>query len=395
MNPTEVKPPVVILCLTATGLSVARSLGYRGVEIYGVDHNRWQIGHFSKYVHVSSTLSCKNNKEKLLENLIDYAKKKNIQPVLFAAGDDEVQFVSEYAGILRDHFIMPRSYRKNFAGLMLNKISFYKTCMEHGAEIPTTFFPQTLNDLERISHKISYPAIIKPAFGHEWRERLNGKKVIEVSSSHELLSKFRRYCPNGEEVVIQEFVPGKEENIAIFGGYFDKNYEPLSILTARKIRQYPPMFGSGSLCESHWDPEIAEMSIDLVQKMKYHGICGTEYKWDPQDGKWKLMEINFRPTLWFSITRAAGVDIVYDAYLDLIGQRVKNKIRTQRNGVFWQYLARDAVSLLHYLKRREISWTALRQFADPRKEYAIVSFKDWGVNLMYPFYILSEVFKHY
>ena len=61
MNPADVKPPAVVLCLTATGLSVARSLGYHGVEVYGVDPHRWEIGHFSKYVFNSSTLSCKTD----------------------------------------------------------------------------------------------------------------------------------------------------------------------------------------------------------------------------------------------------------------------------------------------------------------------------------------------
>ncbi|MCG2776107.1 MAG: hypothetical protein L6406_10550 [Desulfobacterales bacterium] len=329
-----------------------------------------------------------------MKNLINYARNKNPQPVLFAAGDDEVQFVSEYAETLKHHFTMPQSYNK-FTGLLLNKISFYKECMELGAEIPVTFFPNNLKDVESISKKISYPAIIKPGLGHEWRKRFKGKKVIEISSPPELLSKYEQYCPNAEEMVIQEVVPGKEGNIAIFGGYFNKNYEPVSVFTAKKTRQYPPMFGSGSLCESHWYPEIADMSINLVRKMKYHGICGTEYKWDPRDAKWKLMEINFRPTLWFAITRASGVDIVYDAYLDLTGQKVQRKIGTQRNGVVWQYLLRDAVSVFHYLIKGELSGAELKQFANPNKEYAIISSKDWGVNLMYPLYALFEYFRHF
>ena len=394
MKSTDVKYPAVILCLTATGLSVARTLGRKGIEILGVDGNRWQIGHFSRYVDKSSTLSCKENKEELLEYLITYANSKDTRPLLFAAGDDEVQFVSEYAEILKKTFIMQNSYREDLTGSLLNKIELYKKCLELGAEIPVTLFPKSVRHVETISKRISYPAIIKPGFGHEWRVKFNGRKVIEVSSPDELLTEFQRYCADADDMVIQEVVPGKEENIAIFGGYFDEDYEPVSIFTGQKIRQYPPMFGSGSLCESHWYPEIAEMSIDLMQKLKYHGICGTEYKWDPRDGKWKLIEINFRPTLWFAITRASGVDIVYDAYLDLIGQRVQKKIGTQRNGVIWQYLVRDVISVLHYLKKGDIGAAALKQFADPRKEYAIISFKDWGINLMYPFYVLSEFLRH-
>jgi predicted ATP-grasp superfamily ATP-dependent carboligase len=136
------------------------------------------------------------------------------------------------------------------------------------------------------------------------------------------------------------------------------------------------------------------MSIDLVQKMGYNGICGTEYKWDSRDSRWKFMEINFRPTLWFAITRASGVDIVYDAYRDFIGWKVKRKIGTQRNGILWQFLARDCASFLYYLRAGEFDTKALKQFLSPRKEYAVISFKDWLVSLMYPFYVAYQFMKY-
>jgi predicted ATP-grasp superfamily ATP-dependent carboligase len=387
-------PAAVVLSLSATGLSVARSLGFQGVQVYGIDSSRWQIGHFSKFFRRTSTISFKKNTEKYLENLIKYAKSKNTRPVLFVAADDELQIICKYAELLREHFIMSRSYTNEFAGRLLNKINLYEECTKIGIEIPVTFFPKNRSDLELISKKILYPAIIKPDFRHEWQKRLKGKKVIQVGSPSELLMKYDQYCRNAEEVAVQEVVPGKEENIAIFGGYFNRDSDPLSVFTARKTRQYPPMFGSGSLCESHWYPEIAEMSIELVKKMKYHGICGTEYKWDPRDDKWKFMEINFRPTLWFAITRASGVDIVYDAYLDFIGRNVKKKIGTQKNGVLWQYLVRDCVSFVHYLRAREIDKNGFKLFLTPRKEYAVLSAKDWRVNIMYPMYVLYQFMKY-
>ena len=387
-------PSVAVLCLTATGLSVGRSLGYHGIEVYGVDADRHQIGHFSKYVKASSTLSCKDNQQKLVQDLIFYAKNKNLKPVLLAAGDDEVQFLCDYGDDLKQYFVMPQSYRKEFADVFLNKIGFYEKCVELKAAIPATFFPKSIEDVASISKQISYPAIIKPALGHKWREKFKGKKVIEVSAPTELVPKFDYYCPDATEMLIQEVVPGKEDKIAIFGGYFNRNFEPVSVFTGMKIRQYPPMFGSGSLCVSRWLPEIADMSIDIVQKMKYHGICGTEYKWDPRDAQWKLMEINFRPTLWFALTRAANADIVYHAYLDLIGQEVDKYIGTQTDGIFWQYLARDAGSILYYLKRGEIHFSDLKQFFSPCKEYAVISSKDWKANLMYPFYVLNDFVRH-
>ena len=388
------KVPVVVLCMTATGLTVARSLGLHGVPVLGVDGDRFQIGHYSGYIGKSFTLSCQSQPEILLEALVSHAKMTPLRPLLLVAGDDELQFVSKYADRIREHYIIPDSYNEKFSGLMLDKISFYQTCEKLGADIPVTFYPKDLNDVRVSSKGIEYPAIIKPGFGHAWRKRFKGKKVLEILSADDLIGSFEEYQLPPEEMVIQEVVPGTEDNIAVFGGYFNRNAEPVSVFTARKTRQYPPMFGSASLCESHWYPEIADLSIDLVHRMGYHGICGTEYKWDPRDNKWKLMEINFRPTLWFAITRAAGVDIIYDAYLDMIGQPVQQKIGTQKDGVLWQYLARDIVSVFHHLRKGEMDWKTFRQFLRLRKEYAVLSWKDWRTDLFYPLYVLHEYIRH-
>lgn len=386
--------PAVVLCLTATGLTVARSLNAHGVPVVGVDGDRFQIGHHSRAVGKRIVLSCQKQPDILLENLISYARMSSSKPLMLAAGDDELQYISRFAEQIKEYYVIPDSYNPKFSGLMLDKIKFYQTCEELGAEIPVTFYPQNIDDVADAARRIAYPAIIKPGFGHAWRERFKGKKVLEVFSADEMINCFTEYGMAPKEMVLQEVVLGTEDNIAVFGGYFDRQSEPVSVFTARKTRQYPPMFGSASLCESLWYPEVSEMSIDLVQKMGYNGICGTEYKWDPRDNKWKLMEINFRPTLWFAITRASGVDIVYDAYLDLLDLPVEKKIGTQKDGVLWQYLVRDMVSSYSYLRKKELSRKSIRQFMRLKKEYAVLSLQDWRANIFYPLYVLHEYMRH-
>ena len=119
--------------------------------------------------------------------------------------------------------------------------------------------------------------------------------------------------------MLQEVIRGPEANIFVAGLYTDAKGDCLSIFTARKTRQYPPMYGSGSYMEACWSQEIADLSIDLIRRLDYKGICGSEFKWDERDERWKLIEVNTRPTLWFSLTRAAGVDVIWDAYCDLVG----------------------------------------------------------------------------
>ena len=44
-----------------------------------------------------------------------------------------------------------------------------------------------------------------------------------------------------------------------------------------------------------------------------------EFKRDPRDGGYKLMEINARHWLWHSLAAACGVNLSYVAYRDAIG----------------------------------------------------------------------------
>jgi predicted ATP-grasp superfamily ATP-dependent carboligase len=138
---------------------------------------------------------------------------------------------------------------------------------------------------------------------------------------------------------------------------------------------------------SEWQPEVARLSAELVGALGYAGICGTEYKPDPRDGRWKLIEINPRPTLWFSLCRAAGCDVVYHEYRRLVGRPLDPQVGRQLDGIRWQYFLRDLISLAHYLRRGELGWRALAEALSPlRKDEAVASFRDPGATFYYPLY---------
>ena len=138
---------------------------------------------------------------------------------------------------------------------------------------------------------------------------------------------------------------------------------------------------------SEWQPEVASLSTELVGALGYAGVCGTEYKPDPRDGRWKLIEINPRPTLWFSLCRAAGCDVVHHEYRHLVGRALEPQVGRQRDGVRWQYFLRDLISLTYYLRRGELGWSRLVEALSPlRKDEAIASFRDPRAALYYPLY---------
>lgn len=379
--------PAVVLTLSPTGLSVARSLGPRGVAVTGVDSNVKEIGHYSRWVRKDARISHRAAGPELLDGLLAFGAEQAKPPVLFVAGDPYIEFIAEHHEALREHFVLAESMRPEVSALFVNKRSFYRRCEEFGVAMPATFFPESEAEAAQAVERLRYPAIVKPTLGHLFRQKLGGDKLVEVNSADEALRWWKQLRDWGGDSVLQEVIVGPEENIYVAAVYSDADLEIRSLFTAQKTRQYPPLYGSGSYMEARWSQEIADLSLDLVKKLEYRGICGTEFKWDPRDEAWKLIEVNPRPTLWFALTRAAGVDVVWDAYCDLVGRPNPPHIHVQDDSVRWQLLVRDLISGVHFVRNGELSWKDwFRTVVDPRrKEYAVLSWRDpamlWGYPL--------------
>jgi predicted ATP-grasp superfamily ATP-dependent carboligase len=71
---------------------------------------------------------------------------------------------------------------------------------------------------------------------------------------------------------------------------------------------------------SKWDPELAEAGLRLLRELSYHGVSQVEFKRDPRDGRYCLMEVNARHWMWHALAAACGVNLSLAAYMDAIGQ---------------------------------------------------------------------------
>jgi len=394
--PEAVRHPAVILALSPTGLALARSLAPRGVCVYGADGARREIGHYSRWVRRDPRIAVKTPGPELLEGLLRLGAEQEHAPVLFIAGDPYIDFVAENHERLREHYVLADSMRPEVISVYVNKRSFYERCLELGVDMPRTFFPESEADAEEAAGALRYPAIVKPSLGHLFRKRLGGDKLKVARDAGELLHWWRLFRGWGGESVLQEEIVGPEANIFVAAVYTDARNECRSLFTARKARQYPPLYGSGSYVEACWSQEIADLSLELVSGLGYAGVCGTEYKWDERDGSWKLIEMNPRPVLWYALSRAAGVDVTWDAYCDLVGRPNPVHIHCQDDGVRWQLLVRDVVSGWHFWRKGELGLGELwRTMVDPRrKEYAILSMRDLGMLWGYPINTLWKFLEH-
>ena len=66
--------------------------------------------------------------------------------------------------------------------------------------------------------------------------------------------------------------------------------------------------------------EVVDAGLRFLRGLGFHGISQVEFKRDPRDGRFKLMEINPRLWQWHGLAAACGVDLPLIAYRDLTGE---------------------------------------------------------------------------
>jgi predicted ATP-grasp superfamily ATP-dependent carboligase len=106
-------------------------------------------------------------------------------------------------------------------------------------------------------------------------------------------------------------------------------------------------------------PEVADEGVRLLQEMDFHGVSHVEFKRDPRDGRFKLMEINARLYGTHSLAAACGVNLSAAAYYDAIGRPFHAPL--QREGVRWLAMNRDLVASPRQILHGDLSigeWVA-------------------------------------
>ena len=98
-------------------------------------------------------------------------------------------------------------------------------------------------------------------------------------------------------------------------------------------------------------------------------MAEPEFKMDPRDGQYKLLEINARTTMQSALPATCGVNIEYAAYLDTIGQHAGDSISPQ-DGILWVDEFNDLQSCLIQVKKGKLGIREIASSFKGKKVYA-------------------------
>jgi len=202
------------------------------------------------------------------------------------------------------------------------------------------------------------------------------RKVIEVKQKADLIANCKRLLERQCHPLVQEIIPGPPTQLHGLRTVLDFKSNPVGIFTSRKIRQIPFDFGVSTFRESLWVPEIVELGLTLLKKIRYVGISTIEFKLDPRDKQYKLIEINPRPWGNISLPTYCGVNLPYILYKMVNGEVSPSNIF--KEGIRWHHLTSDLVLLFMQIMKKNQLFSFLDYFKSfwGKRVFATFSLKD-------------------
>jgi D-aspartate ligase len=327
----------VILGGDYQGLGIARSLGRRGVPVCVIDDER-SIARFSRYtthnVHVRSL----KGEEETVAALEAIGHRLDLRGwVLYPTREETVVAFSRQRERLAELFRVPTPGWETIRWAW-DKRNTYPLAEELGIPVPRTWYPRSVEELDAVDGQL--PLVIKPAIKENFVYATKAKawRVDSRKQLRELYLKAAELTDAGE-VMVQELIPGDGRHQFAYGAFF-KDGRAIGSMVARRGRQHPPDFGRAStFAETVELPLLERLSERFLRHIDYYGLVEVEFKRDPRDGAFKLLDVNARTWGYHTLGHRAGVDFPYLLFADQVSEAVQ-ECRTEP-GVGWVRMLTD------------------------------------------------------
>ncbi len=349
-------PSLVLKCVEDShiGLGPARSLGRLGAPVYGIGGSPNIPSTSSRYFKKTfiQELKSTTSEEEIVDFIITVAKKIG-KAVPLLTVDTFACIFARYNQTLREFFLMPEM-DPDMVPRLSNKWEMQLLAEKYDVPTARAIAPKTKSEVEEFSKTARFPLLVKASEWTDIETRPTDRMVI-VHSPEELIKQCigyqREEWPN---VMLQEYIGGQGTQDWIFNGYFDEHSNCLIAFSGKKVRQAPVRTGYASLGECSKNEVVESISKKFLHKIGYKGPVDIDFRFDPRDGLYKILDVNGRIGASFRLfVGENGLDVVRAMYLDRTGQGVPSD--KQIDGRKWIVEDRDFRSSYTYFRENSLS----------------------------------------
>jgi predicted ATP-grasp superfamily ATP-dependent carboligase len=308
--------PALVVGNGLTALGIMRSLGRKGIPLYNLNPQPDYVS-ASRYFNPAppSWGTLKDG-----EGLAAYLERLPLKrAVLFAGNDDRVKEASALNGALGARIGRSISPADTIHAL-LDKLSLAKLLVDRDLPHPRTFDLSRENALDEVPEDVFESSFLKPRDSLAFN-RFYKAKAFRVASRDEARTRLKKITSDGFSMILQEYIPGDASDHYFVDGFIDRAGSFRGIFARRRKRMYPVDFGDSSSMTSvslTTVPGAVSTVERLLPDLRYRGIFSAEFKQDPRDGLFKLLEVNCRPWWFNGFAADCGVDTTLMAYRDAL-----------------------------------------------------------------------------
>lgn len=250
--------------------------------------------------------------------------------------------------------------------VVLDKRETARLADELRIPVPTSWTISDPSQLDEIG-TLPLPALVKPTSSADGSSE--GKRFVRrVDTREELYSHVSFLLRDTDEVVLQERVAGGGVGVNVLAA------SGKILFAFQHVRLHETLgYGATYRKSAALSKELLAAAEKLIGAMNYTGVAMVEFRVDPTNGTWRLLEINGR--FWGSLPLAiaSGADfphylysLVVDSQEDFpAGYRIGTHCRSMLGDVrwWWRCLARRNCSALEDVA--ELGWAIERR---PKKQ---------------------------
>lgn len=324
----DVIPVVIGSSYNAYG--IVRSFGEEGIRSILISDSRKNFVQYSKYLlrHVVMT-DVNNDEAAFIRELVVLGKE--LAPkrgMLFPTHDEHIQAIVESGEALSKYFEIPFS-GEEVCKKMLSKATVAQICKQIGIPTIKEKVVSEFTQATECADALNFPLIVKADSWDADTIAAFGDKIAIYFDRDEYLTAMGQFFalkPQGH-LLVQEYIRDSEVLMPTVNCFSDHQGTMRCVYVAEKLRQYPVKTGTSTAYQvvnpkdSKYS-DIIRYTKELLAETKFYGLSGTEFKYDPKESCYKLVEINIRSEFPNYMQTLAGQNMPYQIFKYHLGQDV-------------------------------------------------------------------------
>ncbi|HUP30360.1 MAG TPA: hypothetical protein VM122_09325 [Usitatibacter sp.] len=336
-------PPVVLL----GGINLVRTLGMAGLQAVVATSDPEEPALLSRHCTAALMLPDADQHDARVEALVmagrQLAGAYGCRVPLMYGSDDALELVNANRERLSRYFLFMLS-APDVGEALIAKDRFQALGESRGLPMPRELAWEGIGEgLLRNEHG---PIVAKPRTKRDWHHSMLCERLFDGDGKARVFANGAEAMANPvvamfrDQLTFQQFVPGDDRELWSYHGLADERGEVMVSFVGRKVRTFPAGNGESAFIELAHDEGLEALGREVARKCPISGPFKMDFKRDPRDGRWYLLEINARFSLWNYLGAANGVNLMRATY-DYLVYKERPVPAAYRTGRRWLSLGLD------------------------------------------------------